>query len=143
MSESSQNTPAEDEATNVPETFSCKIIQNSVELPKSSRDWTRAKRCRITFAKEGLEYLDTFTPYADITKATIHIYPSAFFFEYGIFSITTSEFTHHFGIKYSDYWKEDLPLSVERITEETPFILFRKSLIILILIYIFWEVVKK
>lgn len=133
-----------DNASDKPsETFSCKLIQDSQELPKSSRDWTRARRCTLSFTDNGLKYLDFFIPYEDITKATIHIYTSAFFFEYGIFSITTNEFTHHFGIKYSDYWKEELPFPVERIAQETPFILFRKSLIILILIYIFWEVVKK
>ncbi len=131
------------ESSIIGETFSCKIIKNSVELPKSNRDWTRAKRCKLTFTENGMEYLDTITPYEEITQATIHIYQSAFFFEYGIFSISTPHFTHHFGIKYSDYWKEELPFPVERIAEETPFILFRRSLIILILVYIFWEVVKK
>lgn len=125
------------------ETFSCKIIKNRIELPKSNRDWTRAKSCKLSFTKNGLEYLDTITPYEEITQATIHIYQSAFFFEYGIFSISTHHFTHHFGIKYSDYWKGELPFPVERIAEETPFILFRRSLIIMILVYIFWEVVKK
>lgn len=125
------------------ESFSCKIIPNSDSLPGSNKDWTRAARCTLNFTENGLEYLDYITPYAEITQATIHIYQSAFFFEYGIFSLSTAEYTHHFGIKYSEYWKGELPFPVERIENETPYILFRKSLIILILIYIFWEVVKK
>ena len=123
--------------------FSCKVILNSEELPRLSRHWTRAKRCTLTFKKEGLAYLDQFTPYSEIDEATIHIYQSALFFEYGILSISTPEGKHHFGIKYSEEWQKQLPFAVKRITENTPFLLFRKSLILCIIVYIFWELLKR
>lgn len=123
--------------------FSCKVILNSEELPRLSRQWTRARRCNLTFEEEGLSYLNLFTSYAEINKATIHIYPSALFFEYGILSISTPEGKHHFGIKYSEEWQGKLPFAVERIKENTPFLLFRKSLILCIVVYIFWEILKR
>ncbi len=124
-------------------TFPCKIILDHDELPKSSKQWTRAKKYKLVIDKEGLSYGGFFTPFEDIEKATMHIYQSAFFFEYSILSIKSGKSTHYFGIKYSDYWKGDLPFELEKIHEKSPYLLFRKSLIILILIYIFWEVVKK
>jgi hypothetical protein len=123
--------------------FACKVILNSEELPKLSRQWTRAKRCTLTFKKEGLWYLDLFTHYSEIDEATIHVYQSALFFEYGILSISTPTGRHHFGIKYSEEWHGELPFAVKRIHEETPFLLFRKSLIFCIIIYIFWEILKR
>lgn len=123
--------------------FSCKVILNSEELPRLSRQWTRAQKCTLTFKEDGLAYLDQFTPYTKIEKATIHIYQSALFFEYGILSISTLEGKHHFGIKYSEEWQGELPFAVERIKGETPFLLFRKSLILCIIVYIFWELVKR
>ena len=123
--------------------FSCKVILNSEKLPNLSRQWTRAKRCTLTFEKEGLRYLDRFTPYREIDEATIHIYQSALFFEYGILSISTPAGKHHFGIKYSEEWQGKLPFAVERIKENTPFLLFRKSLILCIIVYIFWEILKR
>jgi hypothetical protein len=123
--------------------FSCKVILNSEELPRLSKQWTRAKRCTLTFEKEGLSYLDLFTLYSEIDEATIQIYQSALFFEYGILSISTPNGKHHFGIKYSDEWKDTLPFPVERVKENTPFLLFRKSLILCIVVYIFWEVLRR
>ncbi len=127
----------------LPTSFSCKVILDSEELPRQSRQWTRAKRCTLTFDKNGLVYNDTFTPYPEIDNAEIHIYQSALFFEYGILSISTPSGKHHFGIKYSEKWQEELPFAVERVQESTPFLLFRKSLILCIVIYIFWELLKR
>jgi len=123
--------------------ISCKVILNSEDLPRLSRQWTRAKRSTLTFEKEGLRYLDMFTSYSEIDEATLHIYQSALFFEYGILSITTGAGKHHFGIKYSEEWQGTLPFAVERVKENTPFLLFRKSLIVCIVVYIFWEVLKR
>ena len=72
----------------------------------------------------------------------MRIYKSAFFFEYGILSLTAVGKTYHFGLKYCEFWKGDLPFEVEKIHEETPFIIFRRSLILLILVYIFWKAVQ-
>lgn len=136
-------TKTEKKTSPPPKKITCKVIPDSTELPRSSKQWTRAQRCTLEFKENGLTFLKNYLPYEEIENAMIHIYPSAFFFEYGILSITIVGKTHHFGIQYTDSWKADLPFAVERIYEETPFILFRRSLIILILIYIFWEVVKK
>jgi hypothetical protein len=127
----------------LPAQFSCKVILDSEELPHLNRQWTRARRCTLSFEKLGLSYLDQFTPYSEINDATIHIYQSALFFEYGVFSISTPTGKHHFGIKYSEEWQNNLPFAVKRIREETPFLLFRKSLIICIIVYIFWELLKR
>ncbi len=126
-----------------PVVFKCKVILDSDEMPKSSRQWTRAKRSELVIDSKGLSYSNHFTRFAEIEEAKIHVYKSALFLEYCILTIKKQNSTHYFGIKYSDYWKGELPFDVEIIHEETPFLLFRKSLIILILIYIFWEVVKK
>lgn len=123
--------------------FKCKVILNSDELPRLSRQWTRAKRCTLIFEKDGLSYLDLYTPYSEIDEATIHIYQSALFLDYGIFSISTPAGKHHFGIKYSEEWQGELPFAVERVNESTPFLLFRKSLILCIVVYIFWEILKR
>jgi hypothetical protein len=123
--------------------FSCKVILNSEELPRLSRQWTRAKRCTLIFEKDGLSYLDLFTPYSEIDEAKIHIYQSALFLDYGIFTISTPVGKHHFGIKYSKEWQGELPFAVERVHESTPFLLFRKSLILCIIVYIFWEILKR
>lgn len=127
----------------VGESFTCKAILDSEEMPRSSKQWTRAKKYTLTFKETGLAYGSFFTPYAEIEKATIHIYKSAFFFEYGILSLETTAGKHHFGIKYSDFWKQDLPFRVEHNEEETPYILFRRILMLCIVAYIFWEFVKK
>ena len=120
----------------------CKVIYDRDELPRSHKQWTRAKRCTLTLEDRGLSYGDRFISYIDIHHARLHIYPSAFFFEYGILSITTPKGTDHFGIKYSPEWQGDLPFAVERVKEETPFILFRRIVMLCIIIYIFWEVVR-
>lgn len=123
--------------------FPCKIITGSEELPHSSKLWRRAKRCNLRVDRQSLHFLDSSISYKDIDQATIHIYSSAFFFEYGILAIRAGETRVYFGIKYSDFWKGILPFPVERIEEHSPYILFRRGLIIMIFIYIFWEVVKK
>ena len=122
--------------------FACKAILDKEEMPSSSRQWTRAKKYTLTFEEKGLAYGTIFTPYSEIEKATLHIYKSAFFFEYGILALETTAGKHFFGIKYSDFWKKDLPFEIEHREEETPYILFRRILMISILVYILWEVMK-
>lgn len=139
-----QDTPTEHKDTiDTPVSFKCKVILDSDEMPKSSRQWTRAKRSELVIDSRGLTYANHFTSFNEIEEATIHVYKSALFLEYCILSIKNNNSTHYFGVKYSDYWKGDLPFEVKTVHEETPFLLFRKSLIILIIIYIFWEVVKR
>jgi len=127
----------------LPVTINCKIIPNRKELPTSSKEWTRAQKCSLTVAKEKLIFDGSIIRFNEIEKATITIYQSALFFEYGILSLTSNGETNHFGIKYDDFWKGPLPFEVDRNVTETPFLLFRKGLILLIIVYIFWEVVKK
>lgn len=126
-----------------PLSIPCKVIQDSDVLPKSSRQWTRAKKCNLILEREFLQFENIQINYSDIESAAIHIYKSALFLEYGILSITSGGKTNYFGIKYDDNWQGELPFKVDRIHEETPFLLFRKSLIIVIIIYIFWELIKK
>ncbi len=128
--------------TSVQLSCKCKVIYDRDELPRSNKQWTRAKRCTLTLEDNGLSYDDRFISYDDIHHARLHIYPSAFFFEYGILSITTRKETVHFGIKYSPEWQGDLPFAVERVKEDTPFLLFRRIVMLCIIIYIFWEVVQ-
>ncbi|MBM9606210.1 hypothetical protein [Desulfopila inferna] len=123
--------------------FTCKIIPDSDELPGSSKQWTRAKRCTLRVLDDRLIYNDTYTSYAEMEKAEIHIYQSALFFEYGILSIKAGGKTNHFGIKYSDYWKGELPFPLERIHEETPYIFLRRTLIVAIIAYILWEIIQR
>jgi hypothetical protein len=125
-----------------PVSFMCKIILDSEQLPSSNKQWTRAKRCTLTIPAGGLQFKDIFIPFEDIEKATLHIYQSALFFEYAVLSITSGGKTHHFGIKYSEYWKGDLPFSVERVQEETPYLLFRRALMVIILAYIIMEIIR-
>ena len=121
----------------------CKVIQDREQLPRSSSEWTRASKCTLQMREDRLTFLDKSIPYSLIDKAELHIYQSALFFEYGIFSIHHEGTTTHFGIKYDDYWKGDLPVEVERKTEETPFLLVRKSVIVVMIIYIIWEILTK
>ena len=126
----------------LPKTLNCKVIPNRKDVPTSSKEWTRAKKCSLTVDKTQLIFDDNTIRYEDIEHATITIYQSALFFEYGILSVNSHGVTHHFGIKYDDFWKGPLPFEVDRVSTETPFLLFRKGLILLIIVYIFWEVVK-
>lgn len=138
--EKHQNTSSE--PMELPASFSCKVILDHEELPRLSRQWTRAKKTSLDFGSDGLSYAEVFTPYEEIEEATLHIYESALFIEYGILSISTSGGKHHFGIKYSDEWHKELPFPVVRIKESTPFLLYRKILILCIVIYIFWELIR-
>jgi len=124
------------------EPIPCKGILDSNEFPKESRQWKRAKKYSLILKSDQLAFNGHVTKFEDIDRATIHIYQSALFLEYAVLSITSDGITNHFGIKYDDIWKSDLPFEVERIKEGTPFLLFRKSLIIVIIIYIFWQIVK-
>lgn len=122
--------------------FTCKAILDRNEMPNSSREWNRAKKYTLTFEEDGLAYGSIFTPYTEIESATLHIYKSAFFFEYGILRIETPTGNHFFGIKYSDFWKGELPFTLEHKEEESPYILYRRILMIGIVVYIIWEIVK-
>lgn len=128
--------------TDTPITFICKVILNSDDFPQSNKQWTRAKKSKLHITGKGLSYEDYFVPFSEIKKATINIYKSALFMEYSILSIKHGETTHYFGLKYTDYWKGELPFALKTIHKDTPFLLYRKSLIILIVIYILWQVVK-
>jgi len=123
-------------------TFTCKIIENGDEPPRSNKKWTRARRCRLQIHTDHLHFDGRSIPASNVEKAVLRIYKSAFFFEYAVFSIQAAGKRYHFGLKYDDFWKGNLPFAVERVHEETPFILFRRSLIVLILVYIFWKVVQ-
>lgn len=120
----------------------CKVIADSPVLPTSSKQWTRAKKCKLVIDHDGLHFQENFIGLESLKKCTMHIYKSALFFEYGVLAVETDDATYHFGVKYDDFWKGDLPFPMERARQETPFILFRQILIIVILVYIFWEVVK-
>ena len=131
-----------EEESYVGASFTCKAILDKEEMPSSSKQWTRAKKYTLTFKDNGLEYGVFFTPYSEIEKATLHIYKSAFFFEYAILALETTAGKHFFGIKYSDFWKEDLPFAIEHREEETPYIFFRRILMVCIIVYIVWEILK-
>lgn len=137
------NPDAHGNQKNLPKSFPCKVIQDADELPKSSKLWKRSKKFTLIIHDDHLSFNDTAIPYSEIDKASLHIYQSALFLEYGILSVQYRNKLYYFGIKYDDFWKNALPFEVERIKEETPFLLFRKSLIIVIIIYIFWELVKR
>lgn len=120
----------------------CKVILNSKELPRSSSQWTRARKCKLSFSEDRLHFLDFSVRYGDVEKATIHVYQSALMFEYGIFSLQHHGETVFFGIKYDDFWKGDLPFPVERVKEETPFLLVRKSVLLVMILYVIWQLIK-
>lgn len=122
--------------------FTCKAILDQDELPSSNKQWTRATKYTLTFEEEGLAYGAIFTPYSEIKNATIHIYKSAFFFEYGILKIELPSGKHFFGIKYSKFWQQKLPFPLEHREEESPYIFYRRILMLCIVGYILWEIIK-
>lgn len=124
-------------------TFMAKVIRDKETFPSASKRWNRAPKCTLKIESTELSYDDWCIPFKEINKATIRTYRSALFFEYAILSIETDSNTHHFGIKYDDYWKGELPFAVERISEDTPFLLVRQAIIVCGIIYVLWQLITR
>jgi len=128
---------------NTPVVIQCKVIENSDVFPSSSRQWTRAEKCKLEFTEDALHFKTSVIRYEDIEDAKIHIYQSALLFEYGVFSLTSGGKTLYFGIKYDTLWKDELPFAVERIHVETPFLQIRKAVLFVMVLYVIWELIKQ
>lgn len=127
---------------NSPVVIQCKIIENADSFPSSSRQWTRAEKCTLEFTGEALHFKSSSVKYEEIEDAKVHIYQSALLFEYGVFSFNIGGKTVYFGIKYDSLWKNELPFPVERIHVETPFLLIRKAVLLVMVLYVIWEFIK-
>ena len=123
--------------------FSCKLISNKEEVSLLGKDWAYAKRCFLEFGNNKLIFPENDIYFNEIKLATMRIYRSAFFIQGCVLTIKGDSFIHHFGLKYSDFWKAELPFKVERVNERPPFLLLRQSLIIILIIYVLYQLAQK
>jgi hypothetical protein len=92
---------------------------------------------------DHLEAGKTKVAFSEIKTATLRIVPSAFFLPGCILSLETNTGdNHHFGLRYSSFWKKDLPFKVERKKVAVPTIWLKRLVIIGMFIFLIWSFVK-
>ncbi len=125
-----------------PEAFVCKAIFNRDEVPLFGKEWKRAKQCMLEVDSAGFSFGGTAIPYKKIDQITLRTFESAFFFKCCVITLKGEDFSHHFAMRYSEFWEKELPVKVERVKEETPFLQVRKAVMVLIIIYIIYELLR-
>ncbi|MFA4828816.1 MAG: hypothetical protein WC855_10825 [Thermodesulfovibrionales bacterium] len=122
-------------------TFLCKAILNKEKTSEIGMDWATSKRCLLKIADDYIETANIKIPFSEIQSATLRIVPSAFFIPGCILSVVNTTGTvHHFGLRYSSYWKGDLPFMVERLSSHVPLLWPRRILILAILFWFIWKI---
>lgn len=122
-------------------TFLCKAISNKEKTSELGMDWATSKRCFLKVADDYIEAANIKIPFSEIQSATLRIVPSAFFMPGCILTVVNTTGTvNHFGLRYSAYWKGDLPFKVERLSSQVPLLWPRRILILAILFWLIWKV---
>lgn len=130
-------------ATSIKESFNCNAIFDQEEVPLVGKVWKRAKQCILEVDDGGFHFNDTTIAHERLKRVSLRVFDSGFFIRCCVVTLQGDDFCHHFAMKYSDFWEKDLlPIQVEKVKEETPFLMVRKALIVLIVFYIVYELLK-
>lgn len=122
--------------------FLCKAILNKKDSSDLGFDWAVSKRCIFKFSEDYLEVPGLKLQFAEIESATLRVIPSAFFVPGCVLSVkVTDGAMHHFGLRYSSFWKKELPFSVERSKSKPPLLWPRRILIVCLFAWIIWDII--
>ena len=124
-------------------TFICKAILDKNRTPDVGMDWAISKRCLLSIGEEYLVAWGNKLMFSEIKKATLRITPSTFFLSRCILSIETRDgVLNHYGLRYSSFWKNELPFEVERINVNIPNVWFSRAFIVGMVLLIVWYLIK-
>jgi hypothetical protein len=122
--------------------FVCKAVLNSDTTTDIGLDWAMAKRGILSVDDSYIQMNDLKIPFSEISSAMIRIVPSAFFLPGCILTIKTERGTHHFGLRYSKYWKGTLPFNVARTEVRVPYLWPRRIIAVVILFYMVFRIIE-
>lgn len=131
-----------DDITGKKKKFFCKALLDKDQVSLLGKEWAFAKRCLLEVKEDKLIVSGKEILFKSIKSATLRIYRSAFFIQGCILTIKGEGFTHNFGLTYSDYWKGDLPFSVQRSYETPPFLLIRQGIVFILILYTAYMIIQ-
>ncbi|MFA6978924.1 MAG: hypothetical protein WC209_06320 [Ignavibacteriaceae bacterium] len=118
--------------------FACKAIFDKDTTSNTGVDWAKSKRCILKVNENSFEVDGRTIVFSDIQEAKIRIVPSAFFIPGCILSLSLKNgSTHHFGLRDSTFFINNLnlPIKVEKVM--VPLIWLRRIIILALLIWVF------
>jgi hypothetical protein len=124
--------------------FACKAILNKATSSNLGLDWATANRCLLKVTDEYMEAIGKRIPFPDIVLADLRIVPSAFFIPGCILTVNTvAGMRVHFGLRYSSFWKNNLPFPVNRSSVTVPLLWPRRIINLAIFAWLLWWIMDK
>ena len=123
--------------------FISKAILNSDKASAAKVDWSAAKHSVLEFGENHLRAAGFKIDYSAIESSTLELARSRFLAPKCVLTIEmTDGVIHHFSLRYSSFFKGDLPFAVKRKGIAVKSLWPKRILVFIALGYVIWRIVK-